>query len=185
MSAAPEMDETRFLNPRPSMLDRTAFLAAYGGIYESSLWVAERVRPEAARGALDMAGPMGAAMRAAVDGADEAARLALLRAHPELAGRAAIAGALTASSTREQSGAGLDRCSREEFDAFQSLNARYNDKFGFPFIIAVKGLTRAGILAAFRARLGNDRATEFAAAIEEVHKIAAFRLAALSEKKDA
>lgn len=185
MSAAPEMDETRFLAPRPSTLDRTAFLAAYGGIYESSLWVAEAIWPQAARGALDALGPMGAAMRAAVDGADEAMRLALLRAHPELAGRAAIAGGLTASSTREQSGAGLDQCSRIEFDAFQSLNAQYNEKFGFPFIIAVKGLTRADILAAFRARLNNERKTEFATALNEVHKIAAFRLAALTEKKDA
>ena len=80
---------------------------------------------------------------------------------------------------REQAGAGLDQCSPAEFEAFQRLNAAYNARFGFPFIVAVKGMSRAEILAAFEARLANDPATEFETAIAQIHRIAAFRLAEL------
>ena len=83
------------------------------------------------------------------------------------------------ASVQEQRGAGLDQCSPEEFDAFQRLNAAYNARFGFPFIIAVKGLSRGDILAAFEERLENDAETEFATAIAQIHRIAGFRLAAL------
>ena len=89
--------------------------------------------------------------------ADEAAKLALIRAHPDLAGRAAIAGDLTDASKSEQAGAGLDRCTPEEYRRFQELNDAYKAKFGFPFILAVAGKTRHDILAAFEARIGNDR----------------------------
>ena len=81
--------------------------------------------------------------------ADDEAKLALIRAHPDLAGRAAIAGDLTDSSRSEQAGAGLDRCTPEEYRRFQELNAAYKEKFGFPFILAVGGRTRQEILAAF------------------------------------
>ena len=114
-------------------------------------------------------------MAAVVDAAPRAMRLALIRAHPELAGRAKMADA----SVREQAGAGLDQCSAAEFDAFQRLNAAYNARFGFPFVIAVKGLGRADILAAFQARLANDPQTELATAIAQIHRIAGFRLADL------
>ena len=77
---------------------------------------------------------------------------------------------------KEQSGAGLDQCTPEEFEAFQRLNGAYNARFGFPFIVAVKGLTRADILARMEARLANEPETEFAAAIEQIHRIAGFRL---------
>jgi OHCU decarboxylase len=149
-------------------MTRDAFVARYGGIYEHSPWVAEACWPPPA----DLAG----AMRAVVDAAPRERKLALIRAHPELASRARMAEA----SVQEQAGAGLDQCSPAEFAAFQRLNAAYNSRFGFPFIIAVKGLSRADILAAFEARLHNDPETEFATAIEQIHRIAAFRLAELS-----
>ncbi|MFQ5562432.1 MAG: 2-oxo-4-hydroxy-4-carboxy-5-ureidoimidazoline decarboxylase [Parvularculaceae bacterium] len=179
------MSSLSLLSPRPGELDRESFLESYGGVYESAPWVAEAVWPEAAQENLDAPAAMGAAMRAVVDAAGEEQQLALLRAHPELAGRAAIAGELTDASTREQAGAGLDRCAPEEFEEFLTLNARYNEKFGFPFIIAVAGLSRADILAAFRARLNNSRKTEFETALNEVHKIAALRLAAGAGSKEA
>ncbi|MBY4895706.1 2-oxo-4-hydroxy-4-carboxy-5-ureidoimidazoline decarboxylase [Cupriavidus sp. AU9028] len=149
------------------------FVRVLGGIYEHSPWVAEQAaaqRPFADLGALS------AAMRVAVDEADEAARLALLRAHPELAGKAAVRGELTAESTREQQGAGLDQCSQEEFDRLQQLNRRYLDKFGFPFILAVRGYDRAGILAEFARRIDNSPAEELQTSISQVHRIAQFRL---------
>ncbi len=115
-------------------------------------------------------------MRAEVDAAPREMQRALICAHPELASRARMADA----SVQEQSGAGLDRCSPAEFEAFQRLNAAYNARFGFPFIVAVKGLTRADILAAFEARLANEPETEFATAIAQIHRIAGFRLAELT-----
>ena len=160
---------------RPSELSKAEFLARFGHVYEASPWVAERVLPEAKAGSLDELGAMAVAMRAAVDAAPREERLALIRAHPELASRAKMADA----SVREQSDAGLDQCSAEELAAFRSLNAAYNERFGFPFIVAVKGLTRADILARFRDRLDNDAESEFEAAMAEIHRIAAFRLADL------
>src|SRR5438270_13536304 len=115
-------------------------------------------------------------MVAAVEAAPRERQLALLRAHPDLASRLAIRGELTAHSTSEQAGAGLDKCSPEEFARFTELNGAYKAKFDFPFITAVKGRQRGEILAAFERRLGNDAATEFRTALDEVHKIALFRL---------
>ncbi len=156
--------------------DRAAFVAALSGIFEHSPWVAEGVwalRPFADVAALHRA------MLAVVDGAGEQRQLALLRAHPELAGRAAVRGELTAESTSEQSGAGLGACTREEFARLQELNARYNAKFGFPFILAVKGHDRAGIIGEFARRVEQDRAAEFAECLRQVAKITRFRLDAL------
>lgn len=116
------------------------------------------------------------AMRQVVDAAPRDQKLALIRAHPELASRARMADA----SVKEQSGAGLDQCSAEEFEAFRRLNDQYSARFGFPFIVAVKGMTRADILAAFEARLANDPETEFEAAIAQIHRIAGLRLADLT-----
>jgi 2-oxo-4-hydroxy-4-carboxy-5-ureidoimidazoline decarboxylase len=160
----------------PSALTRDAFVARFGPVYEDSPWVAEAVWPAAARGELDDAEAMADAMREAVEAAPRARRLALIRAHPQLA----VAGAeMAEASVREQSGAGLDRCAPDEVAAFRELNSAYLDRFGFPFIIAVKGRSRADILAAFRARLDNDPEAEFATAMAEIHRIAGFRLAAL------
>ena len=144
-------------------MDRAAFIALYGGVYEDSAWVAQEAFPDPER------------MAAVVEAAPREARLALIRAHPQLASRARMADA----SVREQAGAGLDACSPEEFETFQRLNAAYNARFGFPFIVAVKGLSRQDILAAFERRLHNDPETEFDEAMRQIHRIAAFRLEAL------
>jgi 2-oxo-4-hydroxy-4-carboxy-5-ureidoimidazoline decarboxylase len=122
------------------------------------------------------------AMAARVEAAGPGAQRALLRAHPDLAGRLAVRGQLTAESTSEQAGAGLDRCSPKEFEEFQRLNDIYNARFGFPFILAVKGYDRAGILDAFRRRVGNTRKAEFREALDQVHRIARLRLQALAEE---
>jgi OHCU decarboxylase len=164
------------LSPRPSTLSREEFIAAYGSIFESSPWVAEAVWPEVASGLFDYAESMGDYMRAAVADANEERKLALLRAHPDLAGKLALAGKLTADSASEQRSAGLDACTPEELAEFQKLNSAYKEKFGFPFIIAVRGKTRHDILAAFRARLPNSRAQEMAMALEQVGRIAQLRL---------
>jgi len=154
-------------------MDRAGFVASLGGVFEHSPWVADRAwaaRPFASVDALH------AAMVAALHGATEAEQLALIRAHPELAGKAAVRGRLTADSTREQAGAGLTVCSPGELARLQALNARYNARFGFPFILAVKGWDRAGILGEFARRVESDRATEFAECLAQIAKIARFRL---------
>jgi 2-oxo-4-hydroxy-4-carboxy-5-ureidoimidazoline decarboxylase len=160
---------------RPSQFDEADFLKRFGAVYEASPWVAEAVWRRAASGALDAAADLAEGMRQVVDSAPEALQLALIRAHPELASRTQMADA----SVKEQSGAGLDQCSAAEVAAFQRLNDAYNARFGFPFIVAVKGLTRADILAAFEARLAADPAAEFATALAQIHRIAGFRLAEL------
>ncbi len=161
---------------KPSRLSHAEFLARFGAVYEASPWVAEGVWPAVEAGDLDDPAALAEALRAEVDAAPRVMQLALIRAHPELASRARMADA----SVREQSGAGLDQCSPAEFEAFQRLNAAYNDRFGFPFIVAVKGLARADILRAFETRLANEPETEFATAIAEIHRIAGFRLAELT-----
>ena len=156
--------------------DRAAFMDALGGIYEHSPWVAEGAWDEAPfRDKQALADAMERAMRAA--GRDE--QLALIRAHPDLAGKLALAGELTAESTSEQASAGLDQCSAEELAAFTALNARYKERFGFPFIMAVKGCHRAEILDAFRRRVENPRDTEFGEALDQIARIARLRLDAL------
>jgi OHCU decarboxylase len=137
-------------------------------------WVAARAasrRPFASRAGLQ------GAMRQVVLEASEAEQMALVCGHPELAGKAAIARELTVDSTREQQGAGLDRLTRAEYERFHVLNAAYRTKFGFPFIMAVKGLHKDEILSAFAARLENERQVEFRTALEQIGRIAGFRLA--------
>ena len=164
----------------PHRLSRADFIAAFGGIYEHSPWVAERLF-DAGLSAHD-ANPANLARRMAeiVDAAGYDKQIALLCAHPELAGKLAIAGSLTTESTAEQASAKLDQCNAEEFAAFQDLNARYGKKFGHPFIIAVRGLDRATILSAFGKRVAQSAEKEFATALGEVHKIAQLRLEELS-----
>ena len=155
----------------PSHMTKPEFLSRFGPVYEASPWVADGVWPDPPD---DLEG-LAAAMAAVVDAAPRDLKLALIRAHPELASRTKMADA----SVKEQAGAGLDQCSPAEFAAFQRLNEAYNARYGFPFIFAVKGASRADILAAFEARLGNDPETEFATAIAQIHRIARFRLAEL------
>ena len=157
-------------------MDEAHFVAALGGVFEHSPWVARRAfadRPFASVGALH------AAMVSVVDRAGDAEKLALLRAHPELAGKAAVRGEMTADSTREQAGAGLSQCSPEEYARLTDLNARYNARFGFPFILAVKGHDRAGILREFARRVESDRATELRECLAQIARITKFRLDAM------
>jgi len=150
------------------------FAEALHGMFEHSPWVAERVvdrRPFAS--VLDLH----AAMTSAVAAASSDEQLALIRAHPELAGRARVRDALTAESAREQSGAGLDSCTPEEFSRLHELNRAYADKFGFPFIIAVRGHDRASIIDAFAKRMQNPLAAERQEALGQIGRIAFFRLA--------
>ena len=160
-------------------LDRDAFLRRFGGVYEHSPWVAEKCFDEGghegAEKPSDLAGPFAHI----VEAAGHEPQLLLLRAHPDLAGKLARGGALTAESTSEQAGAGLDACTDAEFDEFTRLNAAYREKFGFPYILAVRGRHRQEILENFRARLPNDLATEFREALNQVHQIARLRLQAL------
>ena len=165
----------------PQQLSRQQFLTQFGGIYENSDWVALAVLAAGLSPADDQINHLANRMAAIVDAAGKSRQLTLLCAHPELAGKLAIDGELTAESTSEQASAGLYRCSPEEFAAFQALNTAYREKFGHPFIIAVRGLTRADILATFRRRIDNDETTEFATALAEVHKIARLRLEMLAD----
>ena len=159
----------------PSNLTRDAFVTRFGPVYDASAWVAEAVWPAAARGELDALEAMAEAMRETVDDAPRERKLALIRAHPQLA----VAGQMAEASVREQKGAGLDQCAPDELAAFKNFNAAYLTRFGFPFIIAVAGLSRGDILAAFAARMENDPEAEFATAMVQIHRIAGFRLAAL------
>jgi 2-oxo-4-hydroxy-4-carboxy-5-ureidoimidazoline decarboxylase len=159
-------------------LDQAQFVAALAGIYEHSPWVPERAcsrRPFASINHLH------AALTAVVADAGKDEQLALIRAHPELAGKAMAEGSLTADSTAEQSSAGLTHCSTDELARLRELNARYKGKFGFPFILAVKGYDRAGVLAEFERRVDNDTATEFAESLRQIDKIASLRLEAQIE----
>lgn len=161
---------------------RRAFVERYGGIYEHSPWVAERAFPKAA-GVSD-AERLSALFAGEVERAPEDAKLKLIRGHPDLAGRAAVAGQLGKESGNEQASAGIDQCTPEEFSRFQKLNRRYRQRFGFPFVMAVRGSNRAAILAGFEERLENDRATEFTRALAEIHKIARLRLDAMEQEDD-
>jgi len=161
---------------RPSAMDRAAFVARFGGVFEHSPWIAERAHALELGPAHDTAAGMHSALARAFRAASEAERLGVLNAHPDLAGKLAAAKRLTAESTAEQAGAGLDALTDAERARFTALNDAYKARFGFPFIIAVRGLTRADILAAFETRIANDRATEFATACAQVERIALLRL---------
>ncbi|HEY1042781.1 MAG TPA: allantoate amidohydrolase [Telluria sp.] len=161
-----------------NQLDTPAFVARLNGIYEHSPWIPERAaqaRPFATLASLKLA------LQEVVARATREEQLGLLRAHPELAGRAAIAGELTQESTGEQAKSGLNRCSPEEFATLQRLNGEYNAKFGFAFILAVKGptgdgLTREQVIATFTRRLRNRPQDEMAECLRQVHRIAEIRL---------
>jgi OHCU decarboxylase len=154
-------------------LERARFVELFGGVFEHAPWVAER--------AFD-AGPfhdieaLHGAMVEAMRRAPREQQLALIRAHPDLAGRAAVAGELTAASSAEQASAGLEQCTPAEFERFRELNDKYKEKFRFPFILAVKGRTRAEILVAFEQRLDHAPEAEFEEALNQIARIARFRL---------
>lgn len=159
--------------------DETDFVSLLSGIYEHSAWVAEQLwqqKLEQPVGYFDDLEKIQQAMREIVDQSTDEQKLMLLRAHPDLAGKAALVGELTEASKSEQAGAGLDECTDIELAHFLQLNDQYSQKFGFPFIMAVKGATKEQILAGFEERMPNDWQTEFDRAISEVHNIAGFRL---------
>ena len=168
------------LGKPPSDMSEIEFVDSFGGIYEHSPWVARQTWARGLSEAHDTVEALAAELAATVDAADEDAKLALIRAHPDLAGRAAVRGELGEASSREQAGAGIDQCSPEEYRRFQTLNETYKERFGFPFVMAVKGSDRHAILSAFEERLGNDADAEFERAIAEIHRIARFRLRDLS-----
>ena len=148
-------------------------MAYLDGIYEHSPWIVEKAFPLKPFQDIDH---LANALQEIVLNAPTDAQLKLIRAHPELAGKAAIKKELTADSNREQSGAGLDQCSPEEFEKLNFLNTTYNAKFGFPFILAVKGHNRNSIIEAFSQRLNNNYEVEFRECIDQIGLIAKFRL---------
>ena len=157
-------------------MSRSEFIAAFGAVFEHSPWIAERAfaaRPFADVDALH------AAMVGAMRAADPKEQRALIRAHPDLAGKAAIGGELTAASRAEQSSAGLDHCTAEELARLRALNAAYRKRHGIPFVMAVRGRSRQDVLAALAQRLDNPTAAEFERALDEIAKIAHLRLAGL------
>ena len=155
------------------------FVAALGGIFEHSPWVAERVVPLRP---FDSRITLHAAMCSAVRRASADDQLALIRAHPELAGKSATRGELTAASTREQKGAGLADCTDDDLARIRALNAQYQQRFGFPFVLAVKGHNTASIIAALERRVNHDVAAERAVALGQIERIAGFRLTDLIDE---
>lgn len=153
-----------------SLEDRENFIARYGGLFEHSPWVVARASTMLPLPSLH------AGLMKVVQDASPEEQLSLIRAHPELAGKAAVDGSLTEASAAEQASAGLDRLTQEEFDRFHALNTAYAQKFGFPFIICVRLTDKAGILGAMQARLENDRDTEIATALEQIGEIVRLRL---------
>lgn len=160
-------------------MTREQFVQRYGGLYEHSPWVADQSYEQALR--CQNTAELAVVFAACVDAAPQEQKLALIRAHPDLAGKAAVAGELTSESTTEQSSAGIDQCTPQEYAKFQSLNERYKARFSFPFVMAVRNSNRQQILAAFGERLNNDAAVEFDRAIAEIHKIARLRLEAMEK----
>jgi OHCU decarboxylase len=156
--------------------DREAFVATYGPLFEHSPWVAEDAYANGPY--IDHAAVL-QGLTAAMLAAPRERQIALVRAHPDLAGKAAIEGTLTPDSAREQSSAGLDRLSPEEFEAFSRANAAYHERFGLPFVICVRDHDKASILAAAQSRLGNDFETELRTALAEIARIAHHRLEAM------
>ena len=179
------------------ILSKEELIAEFGSTFEHSSWVAEAAFENgafqgvarSADGAIRLTPAEAERIHGAMVGAFRAAprehRMEVLRAHPDLAGKLAVAGELTAASTAEQAGAGLDRLTRGEHERFTALNESYQTRFGHPFIIAVKGLGKGDILAAFERRIEHDAEAEFAEACRQVERIAALRLDARVERSDA
>lgn len=161
-------------------LDAAAFASAFGKVYEHSQWIAERafaLRPAEGFASLPA---LHAALVATVSAATDDEQVTLLRAHPELAGVEAAAGTLTADSTREQAAAGLSAMSADDVARLRSLNARYRQRFGFPFIIAARNNTQEAIFGTLEARLHNTPEMEVRNALAQVGEIARLRLPAMT-----
>jgi OHCU decarboxylase len=160
---------------KPSTMSRALFVELFGDVFEHSPWIAESAHQAGLTTAQDTAEGLLGAMAQVLAAATREQKLALIRAHPDLAGRLNLA-ELTGDSRREQASAGLDGLSEEERDRFLALNDAYREKFGFPFIMAVKGRSKEDVLAAFEERLGHDPGQEFDTALEQIERIALLRL---------
>jgi len=170
--------------PSPSTLSKQAFIERFGGVYEHSPWIAAHAWDQGLGAEHDTVDILAATLADIVDQASQQQQLDLIRAHPDLAGKAAKAGELTQASSQEQSGAGIDQCNTEEFARFETFNRAYRVKFEFPFIMAVKGADRHQILTAFERRLPNRYTQEFTEALTQIHKIARFRLEDMARTED-
>ena len=174
----------QIFTPPAHTLNEANFVNRFGGVYEHSPWIAQQCHQNSLSEQENTPAGLSEALQVVVAGASREQLMALINAHPDLAGKAAVQGTLTAESTSEQSSAGIDQCSAEEFERFQRFNTAYKDKFGFPFIMAVKGSNRHLILAAFEERLEHDAEAEYQRAISEINKIARFRLDAIAAEAE-
>ncbi len=154
-------------------MDRTAFVERYGSLFEHSPWVAEDAW---SNGPFDDREALAQGLEQAMYAAPRDRQLALIRAHPDLAGRAAVEGTLTTSSQQEQAAAGLDRLTPAEYDTFTRTNAAYRERFGFPFVVCAREHTKDSILRTAAERLANPPDTEIDVALGEIAKIARLRL---------
>jgi OHCU decarboxylase len=167
------MNQRRWRMAEVNGLDRDQFVRIFGPLFEHSPWIADATWPRRPFATLDA---LHRVFCETVEQAGEDMQLELIRAHPDLVGRAALAGTLTPASTREQAEAGLDRLGPDEITAFQNFNQQYRDKFGFPFVICARLNKKEAILAAFPLRVQNSRAAEIQTALAEISKIARLRL---------
>jgi OHCU decarboxylase len=168
----------KFSMDEVNRMDRGKFVSEFGPVFERSPWISEGAwekRP------FDGLGGLHAAFLSVVDGAPEARRVALIRAHPDLAGKAALAGELTSESANEQASAGLNRLSPEEYERFHRLNAAYREKFDLPYVVCVRDNTKETIFAGAEGRLENTREEEIEAALGEIARISRLRLEDLVE----
>jgi 2-oxo-4-hydroxy-4-carboxy-5-ureidoimidazoline decarboxylase len=166
---------------RVNELDREGFVARFGSLFEHSPWVAEEAWKSRPFGSIE---EMWRALEDAMYAAPRERQLDLIRAHPDLAGKAAAVGELSPESAREQASVGLDRLSPEEFEAFTRMNREYREKFGLPMVVCVREHTKESILENVQSRLGNSRDEEIRTALAEISKISHYRLLDLIERRE-
>ena len=176
MSQFSDIPDHPFSNYRPSQMGRDEFATTFGNVFEHSAWIVMQAWDTGLTVRDDTAAGLCSSLIDVVEMAGREAQMALLRAHPDLAGRLARRGDVTDASRHEQASAGLEDCSDAEFEEFQNLNRRYTEKFNFPFILAVRGRHRTEILEAFKHRVENDVEDEFKEALQQVFQIARLRL---------
>lgn len=168
----------------PALLTEAQFIERFGGVYEHSAWVAERCWVKGIDSSHSSVAGLAQAMANTLLSSSDSEKLGLIKAHPDLAGRAAIKGELTSDSTDEQSSAGLDQCSQHELQQFHHLNDAYKSKFAMPFIMAVRNSNRFDILNGFKERMPNDAQQEFDRALSEINRIALLRLEAIAKSEE-
>ena len=171
-----DIPDHSFVNYRPSQMGRGEFATIFFNVFERSAWIVMQAWDTGLAVRDDTAAGLYSSFIDVVETAGREAQLALLRAHPDLAGRLARQGDVTDASRNEQASAGLNNCSDADFEEFQDLNCRYTEKFNFPFILAVRGRDRTEILEVFKRRVENDVEDEFQEALQQVFQIARLRL---------